>query len=477
MRNRILDLVKTKPKHYAVLIKRDTILSNWVIDNSLIQSESWPSMIYSAINNISNVCEFGNIKKFDRWPTGFIGCGPASSCQCTKEAISKQVTISKSNYTTEQNSNINAKRNKSMHEKYGVEYNSQRNDIKSIWTKPKISESVHSKLTDYTWLHNEYVVKQRSSVDIARELNIYYSTVASYCVGHGFPIRRRSNYSLMEIEIKEYVESLGLLCESSNWTILKSKEIDLYIPSKKIAIEINGLYWHSFNPANFSHEDDSRHLNKTKEAASKGISLIHITDWEWKNKNDIVKSILKSKLGVCDKVYARQTKVKSLTTDIARQFFDDNHLQGYMPSTYYLGLYKDESLVMAISAGRNRFAKDNSVELHRMASIKYLTVVGGGSKLIKALKILINNNTLISYCDRSKSNGRGYLAMGFTLLRTTSPGYFWTDGNEILSRYKCTKQKLSKWLKTYDSSLSESENMFNAKYRRYWDCGNYLFIL
>ena len=148
-----------------------------------------------------------------------------------------------------------------------------------------------------------------------------------------------------------------------------------------------------------------------------------------------------------------------------------------MPSTYYLGLYKDESLVMAISAGRNRFAKDNSVELHRMASIKYLTVVGGGSKLIKALKILINNNTLISYCDRSKSNGSGYLAMGFTLLRTTSPGYFWTDGNEILSRYKCTKQKLSKLLKTYDSSLSESENMFNAKYRRYWDCGNYLFIL
>ena len=40
-----------------------------------------------------------------------------------------------------------------------------------------------------------------------------------------------------------------------------------------------------------------------------------------------------------------------------------------------------------------------------------------------------------------------------------------------ISRYKCQKSQLQKWLKTYDSTKTEAENMFLAKYRRYWDCG------
>ena len=475
MRDTILDLVKNKPKHYAVLVKRNPALSNWVNANALIQSESWASMIYSAVTATHNICEFGKTKKFDRWSTGYVGCGPANVCQCTKEAISKKVSDTKSLYTAEQTENTNKKRTSSMISKYGVEFNSQREEIKHLWTKPKISDEAHQKLTDFNWLNAEYITKQRSSVDIARELKVYYSTVASYCTLHGFAIRRRSSYSLVEVEMREYIESLGLQCESSNWSILKSKELDLYIPAKKVAIEINGLYWHSFNPSTITHENSDRHINKTTEAAEKGITLIHVTDWEWKNKTDIIKSILKSKLGVCETIYARKTIVKTLTTDIARNFFDDNHLQGYMASKYYLGLYTGDALVMAISAGKNRFSKDDSVELHRMASAKNITVVGGGSKLIKSLRLMIGPVKIVSYCDRSKSNGNGYLSIGFTLDRTTGPGYFWTDGNEVISRYKCSKLKLSKWLPTYDPLLSESANMFNAKYRRYWDCGNYVF--
>lgn len=476
MRNIILDLIQTKPKHYVRLIRANQKMMDWVNQNSMVVSDKLAESIYSAINQVSNICDNGNIKKFDRWSTGFVGCGPANICKCTRDSISANVSSTKTKFSPEKTQKINTKRKVSMLCKYGVEYNSQRQEIKHIWKVPKISEEAHAKLSNKAWLYDEYIEKQRSSVDIARELKIYYSTVASYCIKHGFSIRRRSSYSLTEVEIKEYVESLGIVCESSNWDILGNKELDLYIPSKKIAIEINGLYWHSFNPENFSHEYENKHLDKTINSAEKGVALIHVTDWEWKNKKDIIKSILRSKLGGCDKIYARNTDIRSLTTSEARAFFDDNHLQGYIASSYYVGLYNNDSLVMAISAGANRFQKDGSIELHRLACIKNTTIVGGGSKLLKHLKKITDGKKLVSYCDRSKSTGNGYLKMGFTLERTSGPGYFWTDGNEIISRYQCTKQKLSKWLTTYDSSLSESENMFNAKFRRFWDCGNYVFV-
>ena len=130
---------------------------------------------------------------------------------------------------------------------------------------------------------------------------------------------------------------------------------------------------------------------------------------------------------------------------------------------------------MLISAGKNRFTKDNSIELHRLCSKSGVTVVGGASKLITHLYSIVKE-PIISYCDRSKSNGNGYYSMGFQLIRETGPGYYWTDGNEMLSRYKCRKSNLKNWLSSFDPSLSEAKNMFNANYKRYWDCGNLVFI-
>jgi len=36
------------------------------------------------------------------------------------------------------------------------------------------------------------------------------------------------------------------------------------------------------------------------------------------------------------------------------------------------------------------------------------------------------------------------------------------------------KSRLSRWLLNFDPGLSESQNMFANRYRRYWDCGNWV---
>ena len=61
-----------------------------------------------------------------------------------------------------------------------------------------------------------------------------------------------------------------------NRKVIKPLELDIYIPEKRIAIEINGSYWHSE-----SHKDKYYHQNKTINCAKQGIRFIHIFEYEW----------------------------------------------------------------------------------------------------------------------------------------------------------------------------------------------------
>lgn len=73
----------------------------------------------------------------------------------------------------------------------------------------------------------------------------------------------------------------------NNKKIIKPYELDIYVPDLKIAIEVNGDYWHSN-----LFKDKNYHLNKTKLCEEKGIRLIHIFESEWIFKQDKIKRLL-----------------------------------------------------------------------------------------------------------------------------------------------------------------------------------------
>jgi hypothetical protein len=120
IRDQILELVTTKPKHYSKIVKHNTEMKRWVQYHSLVKSENFAEMIYSAIHQKTNICENGNIRKFDGFSSGFIGCGPAGKCACVAHSISKSVKASKAHVTDEQQSLTNQKRRETNLEKYGV---------------------------------------------------------------------------------------------------------------------------------------------------------------------------------------------------------------------------------------------------------------------------------------------------------------------------------------------------------------------
>jgi len=395
---------------------------------------------------------------------------------CCKECIYKDPKLSEKRKNSAKKTDYqkaNSNRKATMVAKYGVEYNSQRSEVKAILSQSKIKHSNPSaleKLESFDWLYEEYVGKQRNLVDIAKDLDVYYGTVGEYCRKHGFTIRQRTNYSQQEKEIGEYLNSLGIQYTTDR-EVLDGHEIDLYIEEKKMGIELDGIYWHSFNRFE-SKEEKQKHLAKTTKALEKGINLIHVLDTEWIEKQDIIKSMIISRVGLSNKIYARKCSIKEISPSEATEFLEKNHIQGSAGSALRIGLFYDDDLVMLISFGKPRFNKNYSWELIRLASKLGTTVVGGASKLFN---YFINNNDIgegvICYSDRRFGEGKVYENLGFILDKSTEPGYYWTDGYTIWSRTKFQKHKLHALLPNFNDSLSEAENMFINGYRRLWDCG------
>lgn len=474
MKEKILTIINQYPKRYSQIIKSDSVLLEWVNQNSLISSDILSEKIYSAVTQTSNQCPHNKTKSLKSFSQGWSFCGHSNSCICNAQHTGKKVSENKKTYSIETREKINQKRKSSMIEKYGCAYNSQRQDIHHIWTKPKIDNETFQLLNNKEWLQEEYVNKKRSLVDLADQLGVYYSTVGEYCRQHGFNIRQRSNYSLEETQISEFLNSLNISHIDGDWTILDRQELDIWIPSHSVAIELNGLYWHSYHPNQNVNENRRKHVEKSIACEKKNIDLLQITDWEWHNQRSIVENLIKSKLNQNQSIGARKCNAVEISNSQANTWFKQHHLQGATPAHKSYALVKDEQILLAISIGKSRFDKSSPYELLRMCGAPGVNVAGGLSKLMKFIKSQLDNSQIITYCDRSKSRSVGYQSAGFELVRATDPGYYWTDGTNVVSRYRAQKHQLEKWLPNYNPSLSESANMFAQKYRRYWDCGNWV---
>ena len=102
------------------MIKSNPNLKIWVESNSLVTTENFAEMIYSAVTQETNLCPNGKTKKFNGISEGFIGCGPASTCKCTSDQVSRSVKESKAHTTELQRQATNSKRAQTNLKKYGV---------------------------------------------------------------------------------------------------------------------------------------------------------------------------------------------------------------------------------------------------------------------------------------------------------------------------------------------------------------------
>lgn len=290
------------------------------------------------------------------------------------------------------------------------------------------------------------------------------------------------------IDLEVYNEIKSLVDENSikihDRTVLKvlNQELDFYIPQKKLAIEVDGSYWHSQKL-----KDPKYHQNKSLECLNAGVRLIHIFEYEWiqDETREKIKQLLRNALSSNIKtVYARKCYIKEIDTDIEREFLNSYHLQGYASSSIKYGLYsqQDDELVSIMTFGASRFNNQYQYELIRYCNKPQIRVIGGAEKLFKRFIKDHNPEQIISYCSLSKFNGGVYSRLGFDRADRfiTEPNYVWVPYNfsndkTVLTRYQTQIKKLKdQGLDVYGHT--EDEIMQNRGYFKIYGSGNMRFV-
>lgn len=278
------------------------------------------------------------------------------------------------------------------------------------------------------------------------------------------------NTSRAENEVLDFITKLigKDAVVKSERSLISPYEIDIYIPSMNVAIEYNGLYWHSEELG----KDKLYHSNKKKLCNEKGVDLIQIFEDEWIYKPDIVKSILTSKLGKCENIiYARKCTVSEITQQQAKAFVDNNHLYGYHKCFTKLGLFYEGVLVQVMTFSKNNASrKQKGIEIDRLCTKINTSVVGGASKLFKHyLKSHHNGADIVSYSDLRYGEGEVYKQLGFFLKGTTPPSYYYFKTQERIRYHRFTMRKKKS---EYESNKTERQLRAEQGYYTIYDCGH-----
>ena len=276
-----------------------------------------------------------------------------------------------------------------------------------------------------------------------------------------YPVTR----SKAEIEIYEYIVNLRIDDVLSNdRNLIKPKEIDILSKQNNFGIEFNGLYWHSDVIDKTTKYDL---LNKTKLCKDLGVKLMHIYSDEWEYKRNICQSMIKNRLGLCNKVFARKCKLKEIDKKDFSRFMNDNHISGSVNSSVRLGLYFNEELILAIGFRKPRQKKwSGYYEISRFATKLDYVVVGGLSKLLKFFKNQVSRK-IMTYADRRFGEGLGYEKAGFKYYGDSGIDYWYSDGRNRYDRFI---------IKT-DDKMTEREKAADMGLYKVWGCGSNIWVL
>lgn len=406
------------------------------------------------------------------------------------------------------NNNIKEKRKLNNIEKYGVEHTSQLDDVKekicetnmkkygvsSVMQVPEIKNKLNNKKIEkrfnqyreilenenikFSINNNNIIVENQCDKHLKYEINYttFYYRVLFYNLENPCPICNpiSKKTSIKENEINKFITNELLLKTRKKY--IDRKEIDIFVDNHSIGIEFNGLYWHSE-----LYKDKNYHLNKYEICKKNNIQLLQIFEDEWVYKKNIVKSIIKSKLGLLTySVYGRKCVVRVIQHNEASIFLEKNHIQGNYNSKYNIGLFYDNELVSLMTFTKIRFEKNiNGYELTRFCNKINTNVIGGASKLLKYFIKNYNPSKIVSFADKRYSNGNLYKKLGFEYINDVKPSYYYFNlkNNQFLKRYSRFDFQKKNIINEDNKNLTEHEIMLKNGYVRIYNAGNIKFEL
>jgi len=478
---------KTEEEKKEIFKKiQNTILKKYGVENNFQRKEVKEKIKQTNLEKYGVKHPLQNKKIFNKYKQSLLKKYGVENNFQRKEVKEKIYQTNLERYGAKypiQNKEIKEKACQTNLERYGVKHPIQNKEIKEKMINNRF-KNIFPIIIKRLKINNVILLDDYKGMRV-NDKNVFYNLRCLTCNTNfkdnfhskipRCPICFPLNSSRAEKEIVDFIKSLNInnIIENDR-IILDGKELDIYLPDYNLAIEFDGLYWHSESMG----KDKNYHLNKTEKCNEKGIRLIHIFEDEWTDKQEIIKSIIKIKLGIIpNKIYARKCIIKEVENKEEKIFLENNHLQGSVGSRIKLGLYYENELVSLLTFGKPRYSSYDW-ELLRFANKLDTSVIGGFAKL---LKHFTRNylGTIISYSDRRYFTGAIYENNGFEYSHKSKPSYFYIDNKRIIkyNRIKFQKHKLKDLLEEYDETLTEKDNMLMNGYDRIWDCGNNVYVL
>lgn len=343
---------------------------------------------------------------------------------------------------------------------------------------PSLAFSVEEHTKDYATLTTKWSERAYLLVHEGEAKDLSKCRFTSFDEGY-YDTFINPNSSIGEESIASWIESLNIGPIERNKRLLDGMEVDIYVIQNNLAIEYHGEYYH-----NFEFRGDKYHKQKADIALNKNINLLQIFETEWYHKQEIVKSIIKSKLGIIsNKINARSCNVAQIDSITKNNFLNNNHIQGSDRSAVAFGLYYKNELVSCMTFGRGYNQKEQQTELVRFCNKLDTIVVGGASKLLKAYITQFKPVKMFTYADRRFANSsKFYETIGFKLCGHTVPNYFYFKSSmpqymKLFHRYNFAKHLLPRKLKQYDASQTEYQNMKTNGYFKIYDAGSFKYEL
>lgn len=308
----------------------------------------------------------------------------------------------------------------------------------------------------------------------------FFQQIKAHLRGQKCP-KCANKMSKEHLELEQFLRKLNVSFNSNDRTVLDGAELDIVIPDKKIAIEINGLFWHRVGlipTISRAFVDKNYHLSKTEACEAIGWHLIQIFDYEWNQNKELLQNKIKHILGLSDgkSIYARNCKIQKITGKQATSFLTKNHIQGAdSGSQIKMGAFHNNKLVAIMTFID---LKDGSYKLSRFATGE--NVVGIFSKLLSYFEKSFNPKLIETFADRrfSSSLNNVYLKNNFNFIYNTEPAYFYYNlkTKDIKKRQTMMRHKLYKKYPEYAKlGLTEKQIAIELGYDRVYDCGHIKF--
>jgi hypothetical protein len=197
------------------------------------------------------------------------------------------------------------------------------------------------------------------------------------------------------------------------------------------------------------------------------------------------KLVHKARRNNTPRVHARKCEICLVVNKNKKSLFlNTYHNQGNDNSQIAYGAYYNNELVAMMTfsppragIGVHTNKQKGTYELVRFATDTMFRVPGVASKLLKHFQRNHSWSEIYSYADRRWSDGNLYEKIGFDLVKTNPPDYFYVVDGKRKHRWNYRKDILKETLSNYDSKLTEYQNMQNAGYYRVWDCGTLKYAL